>query len=258
MNPELNYYESLSPAEQAEWDREQKHLWEVKLPADLCKERKKAEAEWSKSRQTYAWIGAEDWNYGWIGFHFLNEPTHACRRIIRLSLPRGGQLRIIHEFLLYHDRRAGNRECEGDKCMCHFWPVQEQHDYRTYADRTVDAYLVATTTADADSLHRWRGTQQETYPAEMTASAVVFSPLAPQHVVDNCAKILDASTHGNGENFYALLDGSTRCAICRHPLRDEVSKLVGVGPDCAKVHGIPHTLAVASRRLELRKKLLGE
>jgi hypothetical protein len=61
-----------------------------------------------------------------------------------------------------------------------------------------------------------------------------------------------------GENFYALLDGTDRCAICRHPLRDQVSKLCGVGPDCAKLYGIPHTLEAASKRLELRKKLLAE
>lgn len=60
------------------------------------------------------------------------------------------------------------------------------------------------------------------------------------------------------ENFYALLDGADRCAFCRHPLRDEVSKLVAVGPDCARQYGIPHTLEAASRRLALRKKLLAE
>ena len=83
-----------------------------------------------------------------------------------------------------------------------------------------------------------------------------FSPLAPQAIVDDCARILDVSQ--DADNFYALLDGKTRCAICRHVLRDEVSKLVGVGPDCAQRYGIPHTLAAASKRLELRRTLLGE
>jgi hypothetical protein len=35
-----------------------------------------------------------------------------------------------------------------------------------------------------------------------------------------------------------------------------VSKLVGVGPDCAQAFGIPHSIAAAEKRLKLREELL--
>jgi len=74
-------------------------------------------------------------------------------------------------------------------------------------------------------------------------------------VADQAAKTLELT--GDQDNFYALLDGSSRCAICRRTLRDPISKLVAVGPECATRYGIPHTMEAANRRLELRKKLLG-
>ena len=60
------------------------------------------------------------------------------------------------------------------------------------------------------------------------------------------------------EIFHALLDPSQGCAFCHRPLRDEISKLVGVGPDCARKHRIPHSMAAANKRLEIRRKILGE
>jgi hypothetical protein len=73
--------------------------------------------------------------------------------------------------------------------------------------------------------------------------------------VDRIAKTFELM--GRHEDyFYALLDGAGRCAFCHKPLKDEVSKLTSVGPDCAKQFGVPHTLAAATKRLELREKLL--
>ena len=250
-------YENLTPEQKQEWDAEQTRLWEVKLPEDLRQAKRAAESDWTKRKETWAWIGAEDWQFGFLGWLFLNDPERACRRIVRLSLPEGGQLRAIETFRLYHDARAfpHHEPCEGEKCACSLWPTYPIHDFHTYPERIIDAYLLVTAEVEG-SLRRFRGTLQDTYPMEMSASAVVFSPSTPQIVADQCATILDMTMEGNGENFYALLDGVDRCAICRHPLRDEISKLVAVGPDCAKQFGIPHTLEAASKRLALRKKLL--
>jgi hypothetical protein len=41
-------------------------------------------------------------------------------------------------------------------------------------------------------------------------------------------------------------------------LRDELSRLIGVGPACAKQHHIPHSKEAAETRLILRRRLLGD
>jgi hypothetical protein len=102
----------------------------------------------------------------------------------------------------------------------------------------------------------------QTDAAEMYASGLAM--WAPQELVDRVAHLIELTNElegGKGKqltgpNIYALLDGATDCSMCGRALRDEVSKLCGVGLDCAKQYGIPHTLEVASQRLTLRKKLL--
>ena len=85
----------------------------------------------------------------------------------------------------------------------------------------------------------------------------MFDKRVPQRIADRVAATFAAI--GPCEDvFYALLDGSQGCAICGRPLRDEVSKLIGVGPDCARQNNVPHSLAAASRRLEIRRRILGE
>ena len=90
----------------------------------------------------------------------------------------------------------------------------------------------------------------------MNAEAVLFRN-TPQNIIERVAATLRA-IDCTPDNFYALLDGASHCAICAHPLRDEISKLIGVGPDCAKAFGIPHSMAAASKRLALRRQLLGQ
>jgi hypothetical protein len=259
-------------------DEEERHLWEVELPAQLAYDRRCAEEIWSKKKSVWAWVSDKDWGWGFIGWDFLKCPIRDCRRIVRLSLPEGGQLRVIEHFQLYHDISIHNEPCEGDTCSCRETPTQTVHTYTHYhqprlaepdpnyqyikGDETfylsTEAHLMVTTETDG-KLHHFRGALLSTPHYEMNAEAVVFNPGTPQIVADRCAKIFECTMWPlDGENFYALLDGSTRCAICRHPLRDEVSKLVAVGPDCAKLYGIPHTLEAATKRLELRKKLLAE
>jgi hypothetical protein len=107
-----------------------------------------------------------------------------------------------------------------------------------------------------DRVHRYHG-HICSYLSDCSASAVVCSSNADPEIVKRAAATLRA-IGPQEEIFYALLDSSTGCAICNRPLRDEISKLVGVGPDCARQHGIPHNMEAASRRLKLRSQLLGE
>ena len=76
-----------------------------------------------------------------------------------------------------------------------------------------------------------------------------------QPIADRVAATLRAIGY-DPENFYALLDNSEGCAICGRPLRDEISKLIGVGPSCAHSNDIPHSMEAASKRLERRRELL--
>ena len=55
----------------------------------------------------------------------------------------------------------------------------------------------------------------------------------------------------------ALLDRSERCCVCGRALRDHVSMLLGIGPDCAQHMRLPHSLAAADRIAQRRKELLG-
>jgi hypothetical protein len=91
----------------------------------------------------------------------------------------------------------------------------------------------------------------------MATLAVVFPSRTPQAIADrvaNTLRLIDC----NPENFFALLDSASGCAFCGRPLRDPISKAIGVGPDCAKWQRIPHNLTAANKRIELRRKLLGE
>lgn len=267
---EMNYYETLTPEQKQEWDANEKHLWEVELPEDLRQAKRTADEIWAFQGFTWKWIGAEDWHFGWLGWMFLTPPPQACRRIVRLSLPNSGQLRVSEKFGTYHDV-MNDGKCDGDKCLCHCpdfatWTEFRYEHYTESRRRSgsypskyrfgIEADLLATSEIDG-AIHRWRGMLLSTDKCEMSGSAVVFGSGTPQIIADRCANILDATMESNGENFYALLDGVDRCAICHHPLRDPISKLVAVGPDCAEKFGIPHTLEAAQKRLELRKKLLG-
>ena len=43
-----------------------------------------------------------------------------------------------------------------------------------------------------------------------------------------------------------------RCISCDRPLRDEVSKAIGIGPDCAAGLGIKHSLSTAHKMVQRR------
>jgi hypothetical protein len=56
----------------------------------------------------------------------------------------------------------------------------------------------------------------------------------------------------------ALLDRSSHCCVCNRPLRDHVSTLLGIGPDCAKQLHLAHGLEAANSILQRRRELLGD
>jgi Family of unknown function (DUF6011) len=181
------------------------------------------------------WCSAADW-FPYYENGFPPEPAEPLRRIFRLSLVGGGQIRVTERWTDEAPFGVGN-----DK---RFWPEGDP------------GLLVTAHADDGLHLHRYSGRLSHGAVCEMATYAVLFPKGTPQAIADRVAatlRLIDATP----ENFFALLDGSTGCAICRRPLTDEVSKLVGVGPDCARQNNIPHTLAAANQRLALRRKLLG-
>jgi hypothetical protein len=179
------------------------------------------------------WVSAADWlPYGCDESEFPPLPTKPCTRIFRLSLIGGGQIRITE-----HCDRPLCDDVEG------FWP-------------NGNPQLLVAAHSSGD-LHRYSGCLSHGAVCEMATYGVLFSKTTPQDVADRVAATLRAIDN-KPENFFALLDGSTGCAFCNRPLKDEISKLIGVGPDCAQQNRIPHGLKAAGARLALRQKLLGE
>jgi Family of unknown function (DUF6011) len=197
------------------------------------------ESKWHAAHVIYSWIdpypvwvSSGDWSE-YLGDGFLPDPLKPCRRVIRFSLIGGGQIRVTEQWT---DRPL----FDGDKGV---WCE-------------ADSKLLVSAHTD-QGLRRYPGHLDHGWQAEMATRAVVFGPNTPQDIADRTAATLRAIDR-NSDNFRALLDGSSGCAFCSRALKDEVSKLIGVGPDCAKQNGIPHTTTAASKRLELRRKLLGE
>jgi hypothetical protein len=180
-------------------------------------------------------------------WHWLEDPATPCRRIIRFSLIGGGQLTYIEEFNHFRNQDGSIWETDGKPDILGQYGGQK---------------LIVTAHADENAT-RYRG-HVEYVSGEgesegcCAAEAFAFGPATPQDVSDRVTKTFALTNDFEPDNFYALLDSSTGCAICNRPLRDEISKLVGVGPDCARQHGIPHNMEAASRRLKLRSQLLGE
>jgi hypothetical protein len=151
---------------------------------------------------------------------------------MRFSLLGGGQIRTTEHF------------------ANHVFPDHPTLNgiYRERIDLKVTAHL-------GDTVRVVQG-EKDYITYEMGAQVVVLFQ-GNQEIADRTAatfRLMD----NERLNFFALLDGAGRCAFCLKPLRDEISKLISVGPDCAKKYGVPHSRQAAEKRLELRKKLLGE
>src|SRR5262249_25641121 len=107
-----------------------------------------------------------------------------------------------------------------------------------------------------DNITVTRGGKYQGPYYEMNAQAVVI-PKGREAIAKRTAATFRLINQ-RAENFFALMDGSNGCAICGRTLKDEISKLIGIGPECAHKYEIPHTIQAAKHRLILRRKLLGE
>jgi hypothetical protein len=190
---------------------------------------------WSWIDERPVWVSPVDWTCGEFGI--LPEPTRPTLRRFRLSLLGGGQVRVSENF---EPMSSG-----ADGFIC----------YQPQLRVTADA---------GEGLRRFNGAI-EGVGCEMNPKAVLFLPGTPQSIAGRTAatfRLLCPDPHStvrepNPDNFMALLDRSERCCVCRRPLHDHVSMLLGIGPDCARQMRLPHNLDAANRILQRRRELLG-
>ncbi len=206
------------------------------------------EHRWRAEGRAVAWIDPHpqwcdlcDWD-----MYALAEPDHVGVRTIRFAMLGGGQIRVRELLLPNKDHllKLGHdfRTCQA--CL-------DQHRYGTQVQ------IKAETRGGLVNASGWI----EGFHYEMNMDAILL-PERHQHIADRAAKTLrligDANGYPDKDNFLALLDGSQGCAFCHRPLRDEVSKLIGIGPDCAKQNGIAHNKAAADAVLIRRHALFGK
>jgi hypothetical protein len=198
-------------------------------------ERRKAEGKWKSEGWQVRWLSDPDLVVpgGWsIAFDLPIEPEPG-RMIFRFTLIGGGQMKIAREWKRYAVGNGGTQVFNGP-------------------DR------IELTAHAGDEVRRASMVLKSVYSGggEMSCYALLYRRADPV-LVDRAVRMFEAFNE-EFDAAFALLDSRQGCACCRRPLRDGVSKLVGVGPDCARQHGIPHNLEAASRRLALRNQLLGE
>ena len=217
---------------------------EYQFFTSACHSMLEYEDYWQQADLVFSWI---DERPVWLSptawwLEVLLPPPHPVLRQLRFSLLGGGQIQVREKFEL-----SGWSD-ESYRTMCH-------------------GNKILKVTADAgDGLHHYAGIVDGIHN-EMGADVALFRRGTPQNVADRVAATFRLLAIINDEcpsvrgpdrdRFMALLDHSAECCVCHRALRDEVSKSLGIGPDCAKHIGLPHNLAVATRVLKLRRELLG-
>ena len=181
---------------------------------------------WAWIDQKPVWVSAADW-----GIHILPSPEKPCTRRFRLSLIGGGQIRVTEIF------KVGKLFPGHSMIWC------GEPELRVRAETN-------------SGLRNYSGIISHGGVYEMSAFAVLLPPGTPPDVADRVAATL-RSIDQDSDNFQALLARSDRCCVCARLLRDHVSTLLGIGPNCAKQMRLSHNLEAANRILQRRKELLG-
>lgn len=192
---------------------------------------------WTWIDERPVWVSPVDWN-----FDILPDPKSATNRRFRFTLLGGGQITVIERFRP--------------------WPLTAEPESKFYCFHPD----LRVTTDAGEGLRRFNG-MIDRVSYGMGAKAALFLPGTPQSIADRvaaifrlliCAHLIGTNVRSpDPDNFSALLDRSERCCVCGRALRDHVSTLLGIGPDCAKQMRLPHGLAVADKILQRRRELLG-
>jgi hypothetical protein len=191
------------------------------------------EQHWLTANLPFCWIEHQP-NF-MIAQHFwdmaLPRIIKPTRRILRFALPGGGQIRVSEKHVRFQFRLVDYEDIvmDGDPQLM----ITPHHH---------------------DQVLRIRGSLQITRYHEMDRSAVVLQCGSPPGLAERVAATLRVIEFP--DDIFALLDGTHGCAICGRTLRDEVSKLLYIGPECARKLGRPHNLLAASAIVARRQVLL--
>lgn len=217
-------------------------------------------AKWQAEGKTFAWCKDEpDWSHCEVFIKKAWEdpsepfPAEPCQITTWFSLIGGGRVGVVQRWIWWRcmDGMSRTRELSRDYPVYNVW--KDEHTF--LAEESVIDHRLIVQAHTADGLLQCTG-NLHTMQCDIFAYAAVFDGRTPQGVADRVAKTLGAIDWE--DTYYAMLDASQGCAMCGRPLRDEISQLVGVGPTCAKQHGIPHNMEAANRRLKIRREILGE
>lgn len=197
------------------------------------------EAKWRARGYIFTWIDPEpDWITAtdWSVFAGVRDPEHPSHRVFRFRLIGGGQIRVCEKWRLF----------------------DHADDFRFGPKTWCEARLITVFAhgGDPEILAVARGSLESTECYEMDQDAVVLR-FGDQSVADRVAETFRAIKEHCEVGFAAALDGMKACAVCKKRLRDEISKLIGIGPTCAKRLGIEHNIAMAKRALEIRRRRFG-
>jgi hypothetical protein len=235
---------STPPDNIDDWKYSKEEMDEFERDVIECVKRDIAEnyePKWRKENLNWVWIDPEPTWMSYVGWDVTifewfstDDPSlKPFKRRFRFSMIGGGQILVTdyYRWFQYRDKKGA--------IFRHFWKEDPQ---------------LSIVTDVAGDLKRYKAfIDGPVY--EMSAEAVIGH--APLEVLENVAKTIRAIDNSK-ENFNALLSRRNHCQFCNRPLKDHVSKLLMMGPDCAKRWNFQHSIKVADAVLKKRKELLGE
>ena len=94
---------------------------------------------------------------------------------------------------------------------------------------------------------------------DMSVEIVSLPSQAPQLVADRVAAAYSAIVAMDlPAGYLAVMPLSKGCRICHRPLTDRISKVLRIGPYCARQLGVAHTASAASTIIAQRHTFLAE
>lgn len=102
-----------------------------------------------------------------------------------------------------------------------------------------------------DSQHRFE--LQWEVPNEMGYHWTTVSSEAQQRALDKAKAIIGKAVSMGDVSYYGMLADTGRCDMCNRKLKDPVSKILRLGPDCARRSGLKHSSDLAKKVKQWRE-----
>lgn len=162
-------------------------------------------------------------------------PKVRTKYLSRWAMPNGAELRLTRDLSCRHDDGShwynsslyprGSKWGDLDACY-----VREEFTFRV----------------TSEDVTRLSGRIVEVMGDMAYQQMVVVQAAADLELAKKVADYIDAIPFDDAEQM-ALRAYGSHCHHCNRPLKDEISKIVGFGPSCAKSLRIPHTMEFARK-----------